>query len=298
MAESMSSLVELGFSEYEARTYSGLVGRAPLTGYAIAKDTGVPQPKVYETLNRLAERGAVVRVGEDPAKWVAIPPPQLLAQLESEFQRRMATAELELSRVDARNDEPGRVRPYWEAGSWASIRAVAEQLIDNAQERLYLSAHADQLDELAPVILAADKRGARIDTLCFGEPPFALEHGAVVRHQSTEGTLYPHHQARHLALVADGAASLWALARSGTDWAGIWIENDDLMPAVVKGFVRHDLFVQRIYSDFDAELRARYGPSLERLVNPEPAPSPEEVPAPAESGGEADRGEGADSQPA
>lgn len=268
MVDPMSSLVKLGFSEYEARTYAGLVGRAPLTGYAVAKETGVPQPKVYETLNRLASRGAVVQVGSEPATWVAIPPSRLLAQLETEFRQRIGEAELQLMRAARSEEETGRVRPFWEAASWSTIRAVAEELIAGAEERLYLSAHADQLEMLAPTIVAADERGVRIDALCFGDATFVLANGDVVRHQSTDGMIYPHHQARHLALTADGAASLWGLARSGNDWVGIWMENDDLLPAVVKGFIRHDLFVQRIFRDFAPELQERYGPALETLVNP------------------------------
>jgi hypothetical protein len=46
-------LIELGFSQYEAQAYVGLLGREPLTGYALSNVTGIPQPKVYETL-RLA----------------------------------------------------------------------------------------------------------------------------------------------------------------------------------------------------------------------------------------------------
>jgi len=61
----IAALTELGFSQYEARTYAGLIGREPMTGYAVAKDTLVPQPKVYETLGRLVERGAVDAKGVD-----------------------------------------------------------------------------------------------------------------------------------------------------------------------------------------------------------------------------------------
>src|ERR1700676_440366 len=32
----IAALTELGFSQYEARTYAGLIGREPMTGYAIA----------------------------------------------------------------------------------------------------------------------------------------------------------------------------------------------------------------------------------------------------------------------
>ncbi len=51
----VARLIELGFSQYEAQAYVGLLGREPLTGYALANVTGIPQPKVYETL-RLADR--------------------------------------------------------------------------------------------------------------------------------------------------------------------------------------------------------------------------------------------------
>ena len=268
MAELVSSLVELGFSEYEARTYSGLVGRAPLTGYAVAKETGVPQPKVYETLGRLAERGAVVKISDDPARWVAMPPSRLLAQLEGDFRRRLAKAELELSRVKAADDGERRVRPFWEAATWQSIADAAETLIDQTTERLHVSAHAEQLGPLESAIAGADRRGVRVDVLCFGRWNVDLVHGHVVHHRSTEGTVYPHHQARHLAVAGDGAASLWALARTGADWVAIWTEQDDLLPAVVKGYIRHDLFVQRIYGDMSAELRDRYGANLEGLVDP------------------------------
>ena len=40
-------LTELGFSVYEARAYVGLLGQEPMTGYALANLTGIPQPKVY-----------------------------------------------------------------------------------------------------------------------------------------------------------------------------------------------------------------------------------------------------------
>ena len=37
-------LMELGFSQCEAQAYVGLLGREPLTGYALANVTGIRQP--------------------------------------------------------------------------------------------------------------------------------------------------------------------------------------------------------------------------------------------------------------
>lgn len=67
-------LVELGFSHYEARAYIGLLGSKPLTGYALSNAIGIPQPKVYETLRRLARKGVALMFGGEPARFIALPP--------------------------------------------------------------------------------------------------------------------------------------------------------------------------------------------------------------------------------
>ena len=67
-------------------------------------------------------------------------------------------------------------------------------------------------------------------------------------HESTEGTLYPARQARHLAVVVDSGWSLWALARDGERWEGMH-GGGALLAGLVRTYIRHDLFVQRMYAD-------------------------------------------------
>jgi len=81
-----------------------------------------------------------------------------------------------------------------------------------------VSGHGTYLDALGEAIVSADRRGARIDVLCFGEPPFSLHNGIVIRHSSTDGIVYRHHQSRHLAVTCDTAGALWALAPEGDTW--------------------------------------------------------------------------------
>jgi hypothetical protein len=101
-----------------------------------------------------------------------------------------------------------------------------------------------------------------------------IDRGRKLQHASTEGMVYRHHQARHLAVVVDSTNTLWALAPNGSDWDAA-VAADLLLTALVKGFIRHDLDVQQIYADFPDELRARYGPGLQRLRQPaEPTSEP------------------------
>jgi HTH-type transcriptional regulator, sugar sensing transcriptional regulator len=270
-AKVTAALTEVGFSPYEARTYAGLIGREPMTGYAIAKDTLVPQPKVYETLGRLVERGAVIQVSDSPAKFVAVPPERVLGQLEKTFRQRVATVELEVSRMRREGPELQELRLMREARSWITVVSVAKRIIGGTAERLYVSGHGSYLDALAEEIQAADRRGVRIDILCFGDPPFGLNNGVVIRHSSTDGVVYRHHQARHLAITCDNAAALWALAPEGDKWEAIWADSDPLLTALVKGFIRHDIFAQRMFRDFSAEMVTRYGAGLEGLFDRHPA---------------------------
>ena len=255
-------LVELGFSQYEARAYIGLLGNPPMTGYALANETGIPQPKVYETLRRLARKGVAIAIEGEPLRFVAVPPTQVLTQLDTSFRRRLADAEVSLMREAG---DPGQqVRAFEALSDWPAIERRAIELLDTADRHVYMSINCDTTAFLESVA-RADERGVATDTLHFGKEELSIEHGRSIRHVTTDGVVYRHHQARHLAVVADSTRVLWALAPGGRDWQALYAD-DALLAAAVKGYIRHDMYVQQISQDFGEELEACYGPGLEQLA--------------------------------
>jgi hypothetical protein len=78
--------------------------------------------------------------------------------------------------------------------------------------------------------------------------------------------LRPSVRSQHLAVVADSRQAVWAVARDGKAWRGVRTD-DPLLAAVVKGYIRHDVFVQRIYAELPGELDARFGPGLLQLAD-------------------------------
>ncbi len=260
-----AELVRLGFSTYEARTYLGLLLAGESTGYRISNDTGVPQPKVYETLRRLAERGAATLVNERPARYAAVPPEQLLSRLEREFGHRLARArnslaELPLGQAATAGLTVNRL------GSVEVALAETQRAIDRATTRVYLHARRDELKPLASSVRSAAERGVEFVMVHFGALPFPAPPGRVVRHASTDGTLYASRSVRHLAAVVDSQFGLWVLAREGQPDQGFFADSP-LLASLVKTYIRHDLFVQRIYADFPAELEEQYGPGLLSLTD-------------------------------
>ncbi|MBV9546044.1 MAG: hypothetical protein JOY61_16860, partial [Chloroflexi bacterium] len=258
-------LVRLGFSQYEARTYLGLLTHGELTGYALANQTGVPQPKIYETLRRLLDRGAVVRTTARPARYVAVSSDTLLASLEEDFLTRVRQVREELARLpQATVEEPQGIARR--LASWESVLEQALAAIHAASTKVYLSGRSPELAALSAAVNEASHRGVTFVIVHFGPLPFTAPRGRTIRHASTEGTLYPSHRAHHLAVVADAQRVVWAFARDGLTWHGV-AADDEVLATGIKGYIRHDLMIQRIYADLPEELTQLYGPGLLELAN-------------------------------
>jgi HTH-type transcriptional regulator, sugar sensing transcriptional regulator len=116
-----------------------------MTGYAVAKETQVPQPKVYETLGRLVERGAITHVGDSPANFIAVASARVIAELEASFRERLSTVEVEIARMRPAAERP-LLRKLQEATTWTAIASAARESIADATERLYVSGHAAHLE--------------------------------------------------------------------------------------------------------------------------------------------------------
>ena len=63
---SFEFLEKLGFSSNEAKVYGTLIKHKVLNGYEIAKLSGVARSLVYEVINRLIAKGAVIRIDGEP----------------------------------------------------------------------------------------------------------------------------------------------------------------------------------------------------------------------------------------
>jgi len=271
------ALIELGFSHYEAKCYVGLVGTSGLTGYGVSKATGVPQPKVYENLRRLVRRGAARQIGDDPAIFVATPPPELLSLLDVDFRNRHTAATEAAESIDYEEETTSAVTLKSFSARDITV-STSLQLVAEANRRVYVSASPEELTELMPALRDAVDRGVDVIVLNFSSSTLDVPGIRVFRHASTERAIYRHHQARHLALVVDSREAINAVAVDGQSWEGIQTRNFAII-AAIKGMIRHDIDIQQIYRDFGPQLVAAYGPGLQTLESYRaPVAVPEEQP--------------------
>ena len=88
-------LEKLGFSSNEAKVYGTLIKHKVLNGYEIAKLSGVARSLVYEVINRLVAKGAVVRLDGEPNFYKPVEYVELIRAIKEENERNIACAERE-----------------------------------------------------------------------------------------------------------------------------------------------------------------------------------------------------------
>ena len=80
-------LLDLGFTEYEAKTYFTLLKVNPATGYQISKEAGIPRSMAYEAPGRLLNRGAILALPQgDTTRYAPVPVNALLDSLRHTYE--------------------------------------------------------------------------------------------------------------------------------------------------------------------------------------------------------------------
>ncbi|WP_233870574.1 TrmB family transcriptional regulator [Paraburkholderia adhaesiva] len=164
-AELITSLIRLGFTQYEAQAYAALVGQAPLTGAEVGRRAGMPPSKIYETLNRLETRGVVLVNRSEPVRYAAVPHRSLLDELRTRFNADLELAATALDRLPAQQ-EPGLV---WSLGGRDAINGAFARTILNAKRQIFAGIWDEELDDLGSLLEAAAARGVDTHVAIYGK---------------------------------------------------------------------------------------------------------------------------------
>jgi len=202
MADTVALLQQLGFGGYEARAYIALLQRNPLNGYELAKASGVPRSNIYTVLQKLEERGAVVRL-EMPsgARYTPVPPQELMVQLGNRFQQTLDAMQRSLETL------PTPVEPayVWNLQGHTMLLEHAHTLVDAVSERLLVAIARPEAAALTEPLAQAEARGVEMTTLCLDT---CTEECGNCRGQICRHCVALDEAPRWLVLVVDGTEVL------------------------------------------------------------------------------------------
>lgn len=238
---SFDKLVQIGFSEYEAKAYVALLRESPVTGYQLAKTSGVPRSMIYEVLGKLTARGAAMTLRkEGSTQYAPVPAGEFLAQLQHEQDALIGALEQELAGLDAVSD----LDYVWNIEGHENVMAKAREMIGQAHERIYLSLLPATFPALQDALQRAIGRGVQVVVYSTGE--LDLPGGRVIANP-VPGEVHERVEGLWLVLVVDAkevlVGELLTENRARASWTG-----SPLFVFIAEHHLRTDLYLPRVLS--------------------------------------------------
>jgi Cd2+/Zn2+-exporting ATPase len=235
----VDKLCKIGFSEYEAKAYIALLRENPITGYQLAKLSGVPRSMIYEVLGKLTARGAAMTLRkEGSTQYAPVQAAEFFDQLQREHEELVTSLKDDLIALDSASD----LEYVWNIEGHENIMAKVEEMIDQADRRIYLSLMPATFPAIRSALERAIQRGVQVVVYSTGE--LDLPGGQVVVTPMPE-------EARErveglwLVLVVDGKevliGELLTQNRARASWTG-----SPLFVFVAEHHLRTDLYLPRV----------------------------------------------------
>ncbi|MEO8288388.1 MAG: helix-turn-helix domain-containing protein [Chloroflexota bacterium] len=241
-------LQRLGFGEYEARAYLALLQRNPLNGYELAKASGLPRANVYSVLQKLEERGAVMRLDmPSGTRYAPVAPSELTEQLDNRFRDDLEDARRQLEDIAV----PAEREYIWNTQGYDLLLEHARTLVNSAEERLLVAIWPREAAALSEELAGAEARGVEVITLCLNACPRECGscQGHIFRYH-----VVPEHTSGWLVLVADGVELLAGEIAKGNDALAVRTRQR-LLVEVAAWYIRHSIALAAVVDDLGDNLQ-------------------------------------------
>lgn len=217
--------------EYEIDAYLTVLEQGQLTASEIAERTDIPQPRVYDTVRSLSDRGLVELRESRPMKVVAIDPGDAFDEVQQSLEEM-------IDELEARYTAPARdTEAVSLVKSRSTILRYLEEVIDAAEYELSLSLTPDLLDRFEEQLTTVIADGVSVDLIVTpaAEAPSPEEFdylSVATSARARRGITTP------VLAVADGNYSMYATQdalRDDKDRYGV-IFNRSALGFLVSGF--------------------------------------------------------------
>jgi sugar-specific transcriptional regulator TrmB len=268
----VTSLRQIGLSLNEAKSYLSLLRKGGVTGYELSKNAGIPPSKIYESLNKLQNKGFISLIRSDNGRrYVAVDPREILDRYQIEYQNNLEGLKLQLGKIQ---ENPDTFNHYlWQLYERDHILLKIREIIKKSRRVIYLSIWKEELQEVEDFLRKAAKRGVKMAIVLYGD--IKIDFGVVYEH-SLEEILLREMGERRLTLVADNEIVLMAHFGTTGEAFGTWTNNRGMVNLAID-YISHDVISLKLARQFAPRMNALFGKKWERLrdvMNSNPPPPP------------------------
>lgn len=256
--ESKEWMRNLGFTDYEAKAYLSLLKEPSVTGYALAKNSGVPRSKIYEVLEGLLTRGDVLVSQGNPPLYRALPIKEMITARKTAAEQNFNLAERELEKMQNETSEDDGI---WNIRGRDAIIGRVRGCIDSAKQRVLLEIWAEDFPDIYSSLAQAASRGVVIDIVGYGEidAPYAN----VYPHDMSE-KITSEYGGRWIVFSADDRQVVAGTVSLGEENRAAWTMHPGLVMPITEVII-HDLYIAEMLKTHRTVLEETYGKDLIRL---------------------------------
>lgn len=253
----LETLKNLHFTEYEAKAYLTLLEQSPLTGYAVAKNSGVPRSKIYEVLDSLVTRGDIlVSLGNTP-QYTPVPAKELIKNRRMKAEENFELAEKSLAEFEQSANDRENI---WNITGRNEILDKVKACILSAKKRILLEIWKEEFEELESELRQAANRGVNVTIIAYGDivADFAAVYLHYMGHDITE-----EYGGQWLVFSGDDSEVVAGIVSLGKDSRAAWTMHVGLVMPITEVMI-HDLYLMEIMEKHRELLEDSFG---ENLIN-------------------------------
>ena len=152
----VDALMKTGLTRHESELYVALCREGEVTGYELAKITGIPRANVYQALSALADKGGARVIEGNPQKYIAVDSEEYCTNKEHEMQEilRIVRAEMPVLKTASEG--------YITISGYNNILNIMRNIITHASQRVYISMMAEEMQLVQTALVQAVSRGKKV----------------------------------------------------------------------------------------------------------------------------------------
>ncbi|TRZ40410.1 TrmB family transcriptional regulator [Niallia circulans] len=254
----LETLKNLHFTEYEAKAYLTLLQDSPLTGYAVAKNSGVPRSRIYEVLDNLTSRGDIlVSLGNTP-QYTPVPAKELIKNRRQKAEENFELAEKSLAQFEnSANDREN----IWNIMGRSEILDKVKACISSTSTRILLEVWKEDYEVLEAELRQAAEKGVNVTIIAYGE--IVSDFANVYLHYMGDA-ITDEYGGRWIVISGDDSEVVAGIVSLGEDSRAAWTMHVGLVMPITEVMI-HDLYLMEIMAKHRELLEESFGENLIQL---------------------------------
>lgn len=258
--EILKILQNLNFTEYEGKAYLALLEKAPLTGYAVSLNSGVPRSKIYQVLGGMVSRGDIIISQEDTPLYFPLSPNELIEQRKRRTEQTYKEAEEALEQYISSSCNRENI---WNISGHEMIINRLKEAVKTAKHRILIEIWKEDADELYEELKEASQRGVKVYIVAYGD--IAYDFADIYQHDSSK-RITEDFGGRWIIFSMDDQEIVAGIVSLGDESRAAWTSHPGLVIPITEVII-HDLYIKEIVNEFQTELEKKFGPDLIHLRN-------------------------------